>query len=146
MMNEPGQLATADQLFGQPTVRRFRGGKDDPGEPLTLPVQKRDVRIRSLTEGELSAYQMETINAKRGGFRASRLKEANARLIVLCLVDGVGNRIATNRNIPAINVWDAADSQYLYDTCVEHCGINSGDIEDLVENSDGTIGDSLPSD
>lgn len=144
-MSENNVLATADELFGQPTKRRFLGGKNDPGDALLLPVQQRNVRIRSLLEGELSSYQMETINAKSGGFRAARLKEANARLIVLCLVDDDGNCIGSNRNISSINKWDAADSQYLFDACVGHCGINSGDIEALVGNSDRTTDDASPS-
>lgn len=147
-MSENGVLATADQLFSQPSVRRFRGGKEDPGEDLKLPISGMVVRIRSLTDKEYSAYEMAVVNARRrgGGIREERMKDASCRLIVLCLVDANGNQLATKKHVAAIGDWDLADSRYLYDACVEHCGINSDDMETLVKNSGRTIDDSSPTD
>ncbi len=126
-------FATAEQLCGGGVKRRYRNE--------TLPISKLTVRIRSLSEGEMGDYQAKLTRASRGGgmdIIASALKTANRRLIVLCLVDAQGNQILRNNHIGAMSDWDAADVNYLYTACAEHCGVSRDDIEELVKNSAGT--------
>ena len=126
-MNET--FAVAADLFGKTSPRRYK--VLDP-----LPVRGVRCRIRSLTEREVSEYQSQTIAKKGDGLRTDRLKDANRRLITLCLVDGDGNPFVTPAMQQELADWDAADTGFLYDECAKHCGLNRSDIEDLVKNSE----------
>ena len=79
-MSDTATLASADQLFA-PCKRRHK--------TLTLPVAGHEVRIRSLSERELSAFSTGAMS-KSGNANLSRIESANRRLIVLCLVDNAG--------------------------------------------------------
>ncbi len=124
-------LATAEELCGDGgVVRRYRRE--------TLPITGKKVRIRSLSEGEMTDYQAKLTRISRGGgvdIIASALKTANRRLIVLCLVDALGNLILRNNHVGAMIAWDSADVNYLYTVCTEHCGVSRDDIEQIVKNS-----------
>ena len=123
------QIAGMADLFGGPIKRRFK-----TLEPL--PVKRVCCRIRSLTERELSDYQAEVIAKKGDGLREDKLKDANRRLISLCLVDGDGNTFINEEMRNEMANWDAADTTYLYDECAKFVGIKQGHIEDLVKNSE----------
>lgn len=127
-MNE---IATRDQLLSATTAkRRYR--------TVILPAAGLAVRIQSLTEGELSEYQSSALRFGSDGnpkVVRARLLDANCRLIALCVVDGDGRRLFTDEDFILIRQWDAKDAQLLYQACAIHCGINTGDIEELVKNS-----------
>lgn len=127
-MSENNGLATAEQLMAATGQRRFK--------ELSLPIRGLRVRIRSLTEREMSRYQSVTIASGGTGLKRSKLEDASRRLIVLCLVDQDGNQLLGDENLPKLADWDAADTNFLYDECAQHCGINRSDIEDLVKNSE----------
>lgn len=127
-MSENNGLATAEQLMAATGKRRFK--------ELSLPTSGLRVRIRSLTERELSRYQSATIASSGTGLKRSKLEDASRRLILLCLVDHDGNQLLGNDDLLKLADWDAADTSFLYDECAKHCGINRSDIEDLVKNSD----------
>ena len=122
-----------EQLFaGKGPQRRYK--------ELNLPVRGCKVRIQSLTEWEVSEYQAVMVSS-RGGATAyirGRLVDASRRLIVLCLVDGAGNRILNKSHVELLADWDAADATFLYTECAAFCGINREDIEDLAKNSSTT--------
>lgn len=140
-MSEGNGLATADQIrtIGQRAVRRQK----------TLgpcPVSKLVLRIRSLTEAELSRFEMAVVgSARTGGMRASRLEDAKRRLFVLCLVDANGDRILGDKDAECFKGWDSVDTNYLYEQCSAFCGTRQDDIEGLVGNSEGVQLDSEPS-
>lgn len=137
---EPDQttpIATEAELFSTPSKRRFK-------TIGPLPVRGVHVRIRSLMESEVSAYQNGILNRK-GEYRETRLREATRRLIALCLVDAQGNPICTDAHMAKMASWDSADTQFLYNECAAHCGINTRDIEDLAKNSEPTPAESSPS-
>lgn len=131
------QLTSANELFDRPARRRY--------DELTLPVSRHRVRIQSITEKEYSEYTSATVAAKGNGLRLDRLEDANRRFIALCLVDAQGNRILPTKEAHKLSEWDAGDSAYLYTRCSEHCGINKGDIEELVGNSEPIPVDDSPS-
>jgi len=128
-MTEDNGLATLEQLFSKPTRRRYK--LLDP-----LPVSGHRLRIRSLTEGEMSRYQSATIASGGTGLRKSRLEDANRRLIKLCVVDGEGNPLLEDSHLEKLTDWDSADTTFLYDECASHCGVNRRDVEDLVKKSE----------
>jgi hypothetical protein len=126
MSNENG-FASLDDLFAAPPRRRFT--------TVVLPISGHKLRIRSLTERELSAYQTTTVAAS-GGPRRERLNDAARRMIVLCVVDTDGNRLMTDQHIAKLADWDAADTNHLYQECAKHVGVSQVDVEDLVKNSE----------
>lgn len=126
-------LATAEQLFA-PYKRRYK--------ELTLPVSGHDVRIQSLTERELSAFQTGAMS-KTGNANLSRIESANRRLIVLCLVDGAGNRILNAKTaLGKLEDWDSMDTNYLSTECSSFVGLKADEIEGLVKNSGKTTDES----
>ncbi len=127
-MGENNTVATRDQLLDGPNPRRYG--------VTTLPVREILVRYQSLTDREVSDYQMMALNTK-GRTRPERLRDATLRLMVLCLVDAKGNRLFANRDIPKLGGWDSKDTSHLYKVVSEHCGINPEDIEDLAKNEIG---------
>lgn len=137
-MSEKNGLATAAQLMAGAGKRRYR--------ELTLPTSKMHVRIRSLTEREVSKYQSATYASRGTGLKRSKLEDASRRLIVLCLVDQEGNPILTEADLAGLAEWDAADTGHIYEEAAAHCGLNQNDIEELVGNSEGIPADSALSD
>lgn len=122
-----GPLASVEDLFHSPPKRRYKR--------ITLPVSGHTVRIRSLTELELSRYQAAVISSSGQGVIKDRLVDANCRLLVLCLVDGEGNQMLTNKHLGQLLRWDGADTAYLYQETAKHVGVNSRDLDDLAKNS-----------
>ena len=136
MMSE---IASSEQLFA--VADRPRRFKEFP-----LPVSGLTVRIRSLREDEVSDYQAELVAKSGRGFQPARLKDANRRLIALCLVDAAGNRLLANGDTAKLAKLDYADAGALYDECAGHAGINREDIETIVKNSAEIPVDNSPSD
>ena len=127
-------IAGAAQMFGKPSVRRF---KDlDP-----LPVRGLVCRIRSLTEREVSSYQTEVISSSGTGMRKDKLRSAERRLISKSLVDGSGQPYVTGKHLVEMAEWDYADIGFLYTEIAKHVGLNKDDIENLVKNSEKTPAD-----
>lgn len=126
------QYTSVQDLFAKPAARRYRD--------VTLPVSGHRVRIQSLTEREMSAYQSATLT-QDGKLKPEKLAAASRRLIALCLVDAAGNRILNDSHVARLAEWDAADTQHLADECQVHVGAKRGDVEDLVKNSDAIPAD-----
>lgn len=124
-------IATAADLFGRPSPRRYK--TLDP-----LPVKGLVVRIQSLTEREKADWESETISKKGTGLRLNKLKDSARRLIQRCVVDADGNCYITDAQREEMCDWDSADTGFLYDEIAAHCRINQDDVEALVKNSETT--------
>lgn len=134
-----GQLASREQLLtATQGKRRFKGGDDDPGDPIVLPVAGMRMRIRSLTEGEVSRWQRQALSSRGRGMIAQRIADGNRRLIVLCAVDDKANTVFKPADAVTLAEWDSMDTSYLADQCNRHCGLDPDDLEALVKNSEET--------
>lgn len=92
------------------------------------------VRIRSLTEGEQSEYEM-SIYERDGAGMLVRDENGNlvrddmaivqnrSRLIVMCVVDAEGNRLLTDTDVAQVELMDGADIRWLYGSIQEHLGL-----------------------
>jgi len=118
-------LASVEDLF-TPMPRRY--------VEATLPTSNLRVRVRSLSEREISRYQASMVTTK-GAPRIERVARANRKLIVLCLVTAAGDRLMKDSDAEKLEEWDGKDSSFLAEVCSRHTGITSGDVEDLVGNS-----------
>lgn len=139
-MTDENGLASAEQLraLGSRGVRRYK--MLDP-----LPVSGLRLRIQSLTEREMAQHDADAISYGKRTVKRSAIVNANGRLFVRCLVDGEGNRLFANGDMDIFADWDAADTSYVYDEIASHCGIRQAADEDLVKNSEETIGVGSPS-
>jgi hypothetical protein len=127
-------VTDAAELFCSPFKRRFT-------VVGPLPISGKRFRLQSLSEGELSSYQALAVG--KDGFKPSRMEDANRRLIARCVVDNDGNRLITDAQAAKLVEWDSADTAYLYNECARHVGLKRDEIEDLVKNSDMTVGGGL---
>ena len=128
-MSENGHLATVDELFA-PSKRRY--------SIVALPVSGHRVRIQSLTEREVSAYQAEALKKNGTGTIPARIKDSGPRLIIRCSVDVEGNRNMNQAHVAMLSEMDSADANYLHRACMDHCGIREDGIEALEKNSEET--------
>jgi len=126
-MSDQPQLTGVDTLFA-PSCRRYK--------TLTLPVSGHVVRIQSLTEREVSAYQAASLSKDGTKIQKARIEDANRRFITLCLVDTAGNRILNEGHIARMADWDSADTQFLYQECASHAGLKTEDLDSLAKNSE----------
>lgn len=129
--DKPQVIAGAADLFGKPSVRRFK--TLDP-----LPVMGCVCRIRSLTEREVSEYQTEVISSSGTGMRKDKLRSAERRLISKALVDATDQPYVTGKHLREMAEWDYADVGFLYTEVAKHVGLNKDDIDNLVKNSEKT--------
>lgn len=109
------------------TRATFLGGLQRRYGELVLPVAGVAVRYQSLSEREMSVYELARWDRdEEGNLQASdeALRTARARLIVLCLVDGDGNRLLTDADLEQVMLLDAVDMGALYDVLRDHCGID----------------------
>jgi len=129
------KAATREQLNTELRKRRY----DFVDLPNGL-----SVRIRSLTEFEKSNFEIELLKKKSDGVNLNKLKFARQRLISLTAVDNDGELLFDDKT--DLNNYDGAMTAKIYDEARIHCGFEDGDIEGLVKNSSGIVGDDSPTD
>ena len=101
------------------------------------------VRLRSLSEWEKSNYEAAALSRK-GGLTKDKLIDAKARMLVLCMVDGDGNPLFTDRDLAQIKLIDGKITGAIYDRAIVHIGSQEGEIESIVKNSESVPVDSSP--
>lgn len=122
-------------------------------DDLLLPAERRyidvalggsrKVRLQSLTEPELSAYEASILTSK-GEFSPSKMMRARRKLICLTVVDGEGNRVLGDEDAINLQNMDGAFANEIYNAAMAHCGIRETDIEDLAKNSERVGAESSP--
>ncbi len=116
---------TRDDFF-RPAERRY----------IDVPLGGgRKVRLRSLTEPEMSAYEASILTSK-GEFSPSKMMRARRKLICLTVVDAEGNRVLSDEDAVKLQDMDGATANEIYNAACTHCGIRESDIEELAKNSE----------
>lgn len=130
------ELATRDDFLGRfgRVQRRYKSDK--------LPVSGLAVRIRSLTEGELSGYQRRLLARSGRGLDPIAMASANRKLFVLSLVDANNERLFSDADAEKLIDMDAADASYLYDSIQQHLGVDPQDLGETEKNSEKPKGGS----
>lgn len=93
-------------------------------------------RIRSMTEGEWSAMDLQNLD-KKGAFSVANYRYSDARLIAFCVCDGDGNRVFGDGDLDAIMGLDTSVVAPLLKEIREHCGLRGG-VEEAEKNLSGT--------
>lgn len=113
-------------------------------EPYFVPRVPQAVRTRSLTEKELSAYEMQILRAK-GTDVDARVEDARRRLVIVTLVDAETLELVFQpTDIAFLEDVDSQATAVPYSVAETHIPIRRSDIEDLVKNSSPTPEKSQP--
>ena len=105
-MSESNGYATREALLSAPMPRRFKD----------IELNGHKFRLRSLTPSESNPWAVKSGTDKG-------LVTAGARIIVLCVVNGEGQRIFSDNDVAQIMEMDAAFVAALARECQEHAGI-----------------------
>lgn len=103
-----------------------------------------DVRLKSISGAKRDSYE-ESVITTNGTDRKMNLRNARAKLIVLCAVDDDGRPLFTADDIAALGRKNAKPLDRLFDRSRKLIGMGEKDVESLTENFDETPDDDEPS-
>ena len=98
------------------------------------------VRIRSITGAQRDAYEASLID-ERGKDRKMNLRNARAKLIVLCAVDDAGRPLFTADDVNRLGRRNAKPVDRLFDACKKLAGLTDEDVDKLAEDFGATPDD-----
>jgi hypothetical protein len=114
-------------------------------DTVACPEWGGDVRVRSISGAQRDSYE-QSIMQTNGTDRKLNLRNARAKLIVLCAVDEDGRPLFTSEDLAALGRKNAAPLDRLFDACRRLAGMTPEDVDQLTENfgeapSDGDTSD-----
>jgi hypothetical protein len=103
------------------------------------------VRLKSIKGSQRDSYEQSLIMEK-GGSRQMNLRNARAKLIVLCAVDEQGRLLFTADDLNVLGRKNAKPLDRLFDECRRLAGLSEDDVEQLTADfgaarSDGDTSD-----
>lgn len=98
------------------------------------------VRLKSIKGTQRDAYEQSLMKGS-GANREMNLRNARAKLIVLCAVDEDGRNLFTADDVNRLGAKNAAPLDRLFDACKTLCGIGDNDVDRLTEDFGATQGD-----
>jgi len=120
--------------------------EDRTYDEVDCPEWGGSVRLRSITGAERDAYEQSLIQ-QRGNSRQMNLRNARAKLIVLCAVDEAGRRLFSGEaDVNALSRKNAKPLDRLFDACRKIAGLSDDDVDRLTEDFDETQGDASGTD
>lgn len=99
-----------------------------------------EVRLSSIKGSQRDAYEQSVIE-QRGNDRKMNLRNARAKLIVLCAVDAEGRPLFTSDDLNALGRKNAAPLDRLFDACQKLAGMSREDVDKLTEDFGATPAD-----
>lgn len=103
------------------------------------------VRLRSITGAQRDAYEQSMVEQK-GNDRKVNVRNARAKLIVLCAVDEAGRPLFTSEDLGRLGRKNAKPIDRLFDACQTLTGLSDSDVDTLTENFGETPDDGSTSD
>lgn len=95
------------------------------------------VRLRSIRGTQRDAYEQSVISGS-GADRKMNLRNARAKLIVLCAVDETGRPLFTAEDVTELGKKNAAPLDRLFDACRKLAGMSENDVERITEDFGAT--------
>lgn len=95
------------------------------------------VRLRSIRGTQRDAYEQSVITGS-GADRKMNLRNARAKLIVLCAVDETGRPLFTAEDVTELGKKNAAPLDRLFDACRKLAGMSENDVERITEDFGAT--------
>lgn len=114
-------------------------------DTVACPEWGGDVRLRSIRGTQRDAYEQSLI-VEKSGSRSMNLRNARAKLIVLCAVDEAGRLLFTADDLNMLGRKNARPLDRLFDACRKLAGLSDDDVVKLTEDfgaaqSDGDTSD-----
>lgn len=98
------------------------------------------VRLKSIKGTQRDAYEQSVISGS-GADRKMNLRNARAKLIVLCAVDEDGRTLFSADDVNRLGGKNAAPLDRLFDACRRLAGMSEKDVERITEDFGATQGD-----
>lgn len=92
-----------------------------------------EVRLKSIKGRQRDEYEQSLV-VERGGSRQMNLRNARAKLIVLCAVDERGDPLFLPDDLAMLGRKNAKPIDRLFDACRKLAGLSDDDVEKLTEN------------
>lgn len=127
------------------TKEQILDADDRKFETVECPEWGGEVRLKSITGAQRDDYETSVISGN-GTDRKMNLRNARAKLIVLCAVDAEGRALFTPDDLRALGRKNAAPLDRLFDMCRKLAGMSENDVETLTENFGATRDDDDTSD
>ena len=102
-----------------------------------IPEWGGSVYVRGMTGRERDQFEA-TIIRQRGRNTEINMKNARAKLVVMCTVDQEGNRLFTDADVALLSEKSAKALDRIFVVAQELSGITREDMEELTENFDET--------
>lgn len=118
---------------------------DTEYDVVACPEWGGDVRLRSIKGTQRDAYEQSLIIEKSGS-RSMNLRNARAKLIILCAVDDIGQLIFTADDLNALGRKNAKPLDRLFDACRKLAGLSEDDVDKLTEDFGAARNDDATSD
>jgi hypothetical protein len=135
-MGETMAFLTAADIFNVDDTRY---------DEVNCPEWGGTVRLRSIKGTQRDAYEQSVITGN-GADRKLNLRNARAKLIVLCAVDGDGRALFSSDDVNRLGAKNAAPLDRLFDACRKLCGMSEEDVEKLSEDFGATQRDDVITD
>lgn len=129
-------------LLGRDTILE---ADDVEYDVVACPEWGGDVRLKSIRGTQRDSYEASIVETN-GTSQKVNLRNARAKLIVLCAVDEDGRQLFSTDDIAALGRKNAKPLDRLFDACQRLCGLSENDVERLTENFGGTPDDEGVSD
>jgi hypothetical protein len=100
-------------------------------EVIQVPEWNCSVRIRSMSGEERDAFE----SSIAGEGKKMNTQNIRAKLVMLTVVNGKGERIFTREQIEALGKKSAAALNRVYEASAKLSAITKADVEDLAKNS-----------
>lgn len=127
------------------TRQQILEADDTKYETVECPEWGGDVRLRSISGAKRDQYEQSLVE-ERGNSRKMNLRNARAKLIILCAVDETGRPLFTSEDLRALGAKNAAPLDRLFDVARKLTGMSDNDVEKLTENFGETDDDEGTSD
>lgn len=120
-------LLTREQIIGA-------DAKDDRDYDIVdCPEWGGEVRLRSITGRQRDEYEQSMIQ-QSGSDRRVNLRNARAKLIILCAVDEDGRPLFTSEDLTALGRKNAKPLDRLFEAAQKLVGMSDDDVKRLTEN------------
>ncbi len=95
------------------------------------------VRVRSITGRQRDEFEASLVE-QRGNDRKVNMRNARAKLIVLCAIDENGQPLFTSEDIRRLGSKNAKPIDRLFEVCQVLAGLTDEDLREMTENFDET--------
>lgn len=126
-----GKILSAEDIFA---------AEDTEYSEIDCPEWGGTVRLRSIKGTQRDAYEQSVITGN-GANRSVNLKNARAKLIVLCAVGEDNRPLFTAEDVRRLGDKNAAPIDRLFDECRKLAGMSENDVDRLTEDFGATRGD-----